>query len=216
MTMLPASAIILAGGQSRRMGKPKAALMFGNRTILERLLGELRGCFDDVLVIAAPEQSEPFPIEHLLGAAAPSVRLLRDLAAYQGAAQALARGIAAAAHDVAFACSCDLPLLRAEVARALHGMLNGYDGVIPNLDAKPQPLCAVYRRSVAAWIEKQLAAGERRLTRITAQIRAYRPGDRQLREIDPDLHSFINVNAPEDFKRALAILQSLEPGSAGA
>jgi molybdenum cofactor guanylyltransferase len=207
---LPASAIILAGGQSRRMGKPKAALMFGNCTILERLITELRRCFDDILVMAAPEHSETFSIEQLLRIAPSSVRLLRDRTAYQGAAVALTRGLGAAAHDAAFACSCDLPLLRGEVARELYAMLNGYDAVIPDVGAIPQPLCAVYRREVAATIETQLQSGERRLTHMTSGLRAYRPGDVQLRQIDPDLRSFINVNTPEDYALALALDQKLE------
>jgi len=208
--MLSASAIILAGGQSRRMGRPKAALIFGNCTVLERLITELRDSFDDILVIAAPAQSEPFPIEHLLRTAPSSVRLLRDRTSYQGAAVALARGLAAAANDVAFICSCDLPLLQAEVVRALYGMLNGYEAVIPHIGGKPQPLCAVYRRKVAAVIETQLASGERRLTRIAANLNAYRPAELQLRQIDHELLSFVNINTPEDYSRALAIKQSLE------
>ena len=204
---LTASAIILAGGQSRRMGTPKAALMFGNCTILERLIAELRADFDDILIIAAPSQSEPFSIEQVLRSAAPSpLRLLRDPTAYQGAAPALARGLAAAAHEVSFACSCDLPLLQAEVVRALYGMLNGYEAVIPQIGGNSQPLCAVYRRSVAAVIEMQLASGERRLTRITDALKAHRPDEQQLRLIDSELSSFLNVNTLEDYNRALRLL----------
>jgi molybdenum cofactor guanylyltransferase len=208
--MPPASAIILAGGQSRRMGTPKAALRFGNHTILERLIAELRGGFDDILIIAAPAQSETFPIGHLLRTAPSSVRLLRDRSAYEGAAVALSYGLSAVANDVAFACSCDLPLLRTAVAHALFGMLNGYEAVIPVIGAKPQPLCAVYRRSVAPVIEMQLASGERRLARIAGALTAHRPGDLELRQIDPDLRSFLNINTPEDYDRALAIQQSFD------
>jgi molybdenum cofactor guanylyltransferase len=203
--MPSASAMILAGGQSRRMGRPKAALMFGNSTILERLIGELGRDCDDILIMAAPAQSEGFPIESLLRTAPRPVHLLRDQTTYQGAAVALAQGLAAAANDVAFACSCDLPLLRVEIVRALYEMLNGYEAVIPEIGGKPQPLCAVYRRDVAKVIETQLASGERRLTRITAGLRAHRPGELQLRKIDPDLSSFMNVNTPEDYNRALAL-----------
>jgi molybdopterin-guanine dinucleotide biosynthesis protein A len=210
--MLPASGIILSGGQSRRMGRPKATLMFGHCTILERLIETLHGIFDDILIIAAPKQSEGFPIEHLLRTAPSLVHLLRDQTAYQGAAVALAQGLAAAANDVAFACSCDLPLLRVEVVRALYEMLNGYEAVIPDIGGKPQPLCAVYRRDVARVIEAQLVSGERRLTRITAGLRAHRPDELQLREIDPDLRSFMNVNSPEEYNRALAIERLCEAG----
>jgi molybdenum cofactor guanylyltransferase len=205
--MLSASAIILAGGRSRRMGRPKSALMFGNRTILERLTAQLAASFDDIMIMAATEQSEAVPIEHLLRTAPPSVRVLRDQIAYQGAAVALARGLAAATHEVAFACSCDLPLLRAEVVRALYGMLNGYEAVIPLIDGKPQPLCAFYQRGAATVIEAELASGENRLTHITARLSAHRPGNQELRRIDPELRSFINVNTPEDYHKALALVQ---------
>ena len=97
--MLSASAIILAGGQSRRMGRPKAAIRFGNSTILEQLIAELCSSFEDILIIAAPARSEAFSIEHLLRAVPSSVRLVRDRSAYKGAAVALARGLMAAAND---------------------------------------------------------------------------------------------------------------------
>ncbi|MBV8774138.1 MAG: molybdenum cofactor guanylyltransferase [Deltaproteobacteria bacterium] len=203
-----ASAIILAGGQSRRMGTPKATLKFGNSTILERVLVELGGDFDDILVVAAPASSEPFSIEHLLGTL-PSVRLLRDESAYEGAAIALSRGLVAAVNDIAFACSCDLPLMRVEVVRALYAMLNGYDAVLPVIEGRPQPLFAFYRRDTAALIELQLALGERRLTSITGALTAYRPENGELRQFDPDLRSFLNINTWEDYLRARAIYDSL-------
>jgi molybdopterin-guanine dinucleotide biosynthesis protein A len=201
-----ASAIILAGGQSLRMGRPKATLPFGSSTVLQRIIDELRGSFDNFLVVAAPLQVEPFPIEHLLESV-PGVRLMRDDAAYQGAAFALARALRTARHEFAFVCSCDLPLLRAEVACALCTMLGGYDAVIPEVGGKLQPLCAVYRRGAASLIGEQLNKGERRLTRIAATLNAYNPKDAELRQFDPDLHSFLNVNTPEDYARLLEMQQ---------
>jgi molybdopterin-guanine dinucleotide biosynthesis protein A len=200
-----ASAIILAGGRSRRMGRPKAALRFGDSTILERIIAELRGSFDDILILVAPSQSEPFPIEDLPRATGELVHVLRDLVAYEGAAVALARGLAAVRHEIAFVCSCDLPLLRVEVARALCEMIDGYDAVVPEIGGQPQPLCAVYRRGVEGLIRARIAAGERRLTRIVGDLNAYHPGEAQVRRVDPELGSFMNVNSPEDYARALAM-----------
>jgi molybdopterin-guanine dinucleotide biosynthesis protein A len=208
---LSASAIILAGGQSRRMGAPKAALKFEDGTILERTIAQLRDCFGDIVIMAAPAKSEIAPIEHLLRGAPDSIRVLRDRRPFEGAAVALARGLAAAVHDTSFACSCDLPLLRLEVACALCTMLDDYDAVIPDIGGQPQPLCAVYRRSAGALIKRQLASGERRLTQIAAALRAHRPGEPELRQFDPDLRSFLNVNTREAYERALAIKQALGP-----
>jgi molybdopterin-guanine dinucleotide biosynthesis protein A len=194
------------------MGMPKAALKFGSRTILERLIDELRIAFREILIIAAPAEAEGFPIEQLLLWGPASLRLLRDQTAFAGAAVALTRGLTAASYDTAFVCSCDLPLLQVEVARALFRMLDGYDAVIPDIDGKPQPLCAVYRRSAAAAIEARLVSGERRLTSIADALKAYRPGDSELRQIDPELRNFVNINTPEDYQRALALQQSLDAG----
>jgi molybdopterin-guanine dinucleotide biosynthesis protein A len=58
---------------------------------------------------------------------------------------------------------------------------------------------------VAGQIEAQIAAGERRLTHIAGEVNAYRPGEAKLREIDPALRSFMNVNTPKDYARALAM-----------
>jgi molybdopterin-guanine dinucleotide biosynthesis protein A len=198
------SAIILAGGQSRRMGRPKATLPFGSSTVLQRIMSELRGGFDDILIVAAPLQVEPFPIEPLLESV-PGVRLMRDDTAYQGAAFALARALRSVRHELTFVCSCDLPLLRHEVASALCTMLSGYDAVVPEIRGKLQPLCAVYRRSAAPFIEEQLNKGERRLTRIAAALNAYSPHDAELEQFDPDLRSFLNVNTPEDYVQLLAM-----------
>jgi molybdopterin-guanine dinucleotide biosynthesis protein A len=205
-----ASAIILAGGQSRRMGRPKAALRFGDSTILERIIAEVSAGFDDILIVVAPSQSESFPIEDMVSATGRAMRVLRDPVAYEGAALALVGGLAAARYEIAFVCSCDLPLLRVGVARALCEMIDGYDAVVPEIGGEPQPLCAAYSRSVRGLIAAELAAGERRLTRIIAGLNAYRPGEAEMRRVDPELRSFMNVNSPEDYAQALAVHRSLE------
>ncbi len=194
------------------MGRPKPTLRFGNSTILERLIAEFRD-FDEMLVMAAPAEFEAFPIEDLLGTAPSSVRLLRDCNPYEGAASALAQALTSMANDVAFVCSCDLPLLQSGLARALYGMLNGYEAVIPIINNKAQPLCAVYRRSATTTLELHLASAERRLTQITSDLRAYRPRESELRQIEPDLSSFVNINTPEDYMLAKSLLLLTRPNS---
>jgi len=187
------------------MGQPKAALGFGESTILERIVAELHRIFSDIVVMAAPANAEAFAIEDLLRGSPAEVRLIRDQRAYQGAAVALARGLACMRHDIAFACSCDLPLLRAEVASALCAMLSGHDAVVPEIDGKLQPLCAAYRRRVRAQIEAQIVSGERRLSQIVDRLNLYRPGAAEMRRYDPELRSLLNVNTAEDYALVLAM-----------
>jgi molybdenum cofactor guanylyltransferase len=190
------SAVVLAGGRSSRMGRPKAALEVGGRTIIERIVAELAHVAADIVVVAAPEHSEAAKIE-----IPPGVRIVRDDREYQGPVLALARGLDAAGCDVAFACSCDLPMLRGDVAAALVAMLDDYDALIPEVGGKLQPLHAIYRRRCADALRALDARGEQRLSAIADAVRTRRVAEPELRALDSELLSFINVNTPADLAR---------------
>jgi molybdenum cofactor guanylyltransferase len=117
----------------------------------------------------------------------------------------LRRGLDAIVHDVAFACSCDLPMLSSYVAAQLVAMLHDYDAVIPEVGGKLQPLHAVYRKRCARAIVALEAGGEKRLTAGAGAINARRVNEVEMRAIDPELRSFFNVNTPEDYRRALEL-----------
>jgi len=190
------------------MGQAKPALPFGQVTILERMVAELRREFDDLIVVSAPVHAEAFDVIELIGNAA-SVTLIRDEAEYAGPSGPLARGMAAAKNEITFACSCDLPLLRAQVARALCDWLRelpaNCDAVVPEIGGRLQPLAAAYRRGCGSVITAIAAAGERRLTSIVMRLNVRRAGEAELRRLDPELMSFLNVNTPEEYARALRI-----------
>lgn len=192
------SAIVLAGGRGARMGAPKAALKFGESTLLERVVAELSKSFAEVIVAAAPEGQGDLAIRDAGG-----VKIIRDAIAFQGPLFALRPALEAAASDPVFVCSCDLPLLDASVASALFAMIGERDAVIPEVSGRPQPLCAVYRKRCADAIGALLARGERRLTALARAIDARTVAESELRAIDPELRSFFNLNTPEDYATAL-------------
>jgi molybdopterin-guanine dinucleotide biosynthesis protein A len=194
-----ASAVVLAGGKSARMGEPKAALRFGPATLLERVITELKTAFDDVVIAAAPGGDLPL-------APGSGFTIVRDEREYQGPVGALARGLDAARRDVAFACSCDLPMLSARVASEMVAMLLDYDAVIAEVGGILQPLHAVYRRRCATALRAIEARGELRLKAIAAEVRTRKLSEAEVRAIDPELASFVNINSPADYRRALAMV----------
>jgi len=198
------SAIILAGGKSSRMGRAKAALPFGGATILRRILTELSSGFDEIIVIAARADSEPFPIEPMIRGI-PGVVLMRDEDSYAGPAGALVRGLEAARGETAFVCSCDLPLLRVTVARFLCDTVGGKDAAIPEVTGHLQPLYAAYRRASRTAISTIAATGERRLTAIVSRLNLRTVTEAELLPVDPGLESFLNINTPEDYARGLKL-----------
>jgi len=201
--LVPASAVILAGGRSSRMGRDKGALAFGGVTILERIVRELGRHFEEIIIVAAPPEraqaSEPFAICLPSG-----VTLLHDETPYQGPVGALARGLEHARHTIVFACSWDLPLIKGKVARALCDMAFGYEAAIPEAGGRLQPLHAAYGREAAVGaLQAMEAEGERRLTALALRLRIRRVSEAEIRPLDPELLSLLNVNTPEDYARAL-------------
>jgi molybdenum cofactor guanylyltransferase len=197
--IIAAGAIVLAGGRSSRMGLSKASLDFGGVPMLVRIITELRRRFAEIVVVAAPES------EGVLPSIPQGVLLLRDQTPFQGPADALRRALEAISSDAAFACSCDLPLLDADVAAAIVAMLGDFDAAIPIVGEKLQPLHAAYRKRCARAIAAMGARGESRLSAIAEAVNARRVEERELRKIDPELRSLFNVNTPDDFKRALEL-----------
>jgi molybdenum cofactor guanylyltransferase len=179
------------------MGQAKATLRIGGMTLIERTIAELARVFDDIVVVAAPESAA---IElPALGA----VTIAHDDDAYQGPVGALARGLRAARHELAFACSCDLPMLRCEVAAWLMSSVGDRDAVIPQIGGRLQPLHAVYRRRCAGALDAMLARGEHRLSAIADAVNSRIVTEAEYRRADPDALSCFNVNTPEDYARAL-------------
>jgi len=198
-SIIAPSAIVLAGGRSSRIGRPKAALDFGGVPILTRIISELKRRFAEIVVVAAPESEDSLQID--LSAA----KVVRDETAYQGPLDALRRGLDAVTNEIAFACSCDLPLLDPDVAAAIVGMLGDFDAAIPIVGEKAQPLHAAYRKRCTSALAALAARGESRVGAIADTVNTRRIFENDLRVLDPQLNSFFNLNTLDDYQRALKI-----------
>ncbi|HTE54404.1 MAG TPA: molybdenum cofactor guanylyltransferase [Kofleriaceae bacterium] len=197
-------AAILAGGLATRMhGRNKALIEVDGRAILDRQLDALGARFAPgavVAVVAAgagDDAAAPF--------AARGLAVVRDREGGQGPLAGLAAALAWADGALLFALACDMPSVDPRVialildrACAAHA-----DLALPVADGRAQPLCACYSARCAPLIERQLAAGQRRASALPDAARA--AGlivevieAEELRTVDPDLRSFVNVNSPSD------------------
>ncbi|HEV8341334.1 MAG TPA: molybdenum cofactor guanylyltransferase, partial [Candidatus Binatia bacterium] len=121
MEVIPdATAIILTGGKSSRMGRPKALLPFGNEPLILHIVGTLKGVFPEVVVVAAPEQELP---------SLPAT-LVRDQVAYQGPVGGIYYGLKAAQKNFCFVTSCDVAFLNLPLIAHLMSQISNYDVVV--------------------------------------------------------------------------------------
>jgi molybdopterin-guanine dinucleotide biosynthesis protein A len=196
----PFTGIVLAGGRSTRMGRDKASIDLGGRTLLARAVETIRRAGGTPLVIGPPR-----PDLDRLGA-----RLIDDEGA--GPLAALRMGLQAA-RGPAFAMACDLPLLPSAVVAFLVAGLQAAPAVVPRAAGKLQVLAAAYGEASVPAFDAALRAGE---TAVQAAVQAL-----EARVVDPeelgawgDERMFLNVNSPEDLRRVAALLPAGDPGRA--
>ncbi len=201
--------IVLCGGHSSRMGRPKAWLPVGSETMLGRVVRVVGRVVGPVVVVAAPGQDVP---ELPAG-----VRVVRDEIEGRGPLGGLAAGLAALRGecDGIYLSACDVPLLRAEfverlVSREATPSAAGADtlGVasrltIPLIATRLHPLAAVYSLDVLPVVLAQLAAGDFRMTRLPELVPTQFLTEADFADVDPELESLRNVNTPEEYQRLL-------------
>ena len=177
------------------MGRPKALLPFDGEPLIVHIVRHLKRVFAETVVVAAPEQELP-----LL-----PVALVRDQVAYQGPVSGIYRGLKAATKEVCFVTSCDAPFLDLALISHLLSEISDCDVVVPFWQERFQPLHAVYRRSVAPLLHEQLERGELRPIFLYDKVRTRKVHEDEIRTLDPEGMSFLNMNSPADYDSALQL-----------
>lgn len=198
-----ATAIVLAGGRSRRMGRDKAFLPWGQTTLIEHLIERLHDVTDEVIVAVNPALSRKGGVKDAPRFRSLNVRVVEDLVPDAHALGGLYTGLRAASHELCFVCGCDMPWLDPAVIRWLIREADGYDMVVPRTSDGLQPLHAIYRVSVRSVIEEQLRRGALALADLVGRVRAKIVGAEALRRLDPQGFSFLNMNTPDEYMTAL-------------
>jgi molybdenum cofactor guanylyltransferase len=195
LTMAGAAAVILVGGKSSRMGRAKALLPFDNEPLIAHVVRRLKSWFTEIIVVAAPDQELPEL----------SAVLVRDEIAYQGPVSGIYHGLKAATKDVCFVTSCDAPFLNFELIDRLLEQISDYDVVVPFWQERFQPLHAIYRTSVVPLLKEQLERGELRPIFLYDKVRTRKIQEAEIRRLDPEGLSFLNMNSPADYDAALQL-----------
>jgi molybdopterin-guanine dinucleotide biosynthesis protein A len=180
-----ASLLVLAGGGSSRMGRPKAWLEVGGTTLLRYVVRRLAPAFSEVIVsFGEPEQLlEPLPY-----------RIVFDRKPSAGPLAGLESGLAAAKQDIVFAIACDMPYVTPEVAQLAVAAARGCDAAVPRFDGRAEPVCGAYARSALPIITRALDEGRFRAADIAAELDVT-----WLESLDADL--FRSLNTPVDLER---------------
>jgi molybdopterin-guanine dinucleotide biosynthesis protein A len=197
---LELDALVLAGGESRRMGRPKALLPFGDTTLLGAVVKRLRPLFHRVLVVARENES-------LRGVDA---EVLIDDRLERGPLVGLARGLAATEAPCCFVVGCDMPFIQPKVIKHMARLLDGCDVLAPLIGGRVQPLHAFYSRRCLSLATQLLDANSVSLQALLALCQVRTIGADELVPLDPELLSFRDVDTVKDYAKAKALVNLTE------
>jgi molybdopterin-guanine dinucleotide biosynthesis protein A len=153
----PASAIILAGGQSRRMQSEKSLLPVNGRTLIETVIAQISPHFGEILISSAAK--DKFAFLHL--------PLIEDEMPGQGPLMAILSALRVSAHAVNFILACDIPFVYIPFMKKILSLARAHDIVVPRYrDGKFEPLFAAYNRSIIPVIEEQITRGDRKISHL--------------------------------------------------
>lgn len=194
------TAVILAGGESKRMGRDKANLMLDGQTLLQHVIATMQQVFPQVIISvreARPEIALPQVCD------APDVH---------GPLAGVIAALAQIKTPWAFIVACDMPFVRPALIETLGGYRAGHQAVVPVVQGHAQSLAAFYARGVTDVMRAHLAHGGKNSLRATFELLHTRYVDEtELLEADPALRSFFDLDTPQELTLAMqahALLKS--------
>ena len=190
--------VIQAGGESKRMGKPKALVSFCGAPLICRGLKRLGGVADQLIVTSNQHESLDFLCSKVTG---DRLEIYSDVYDVRGALNGLYTALYHATCPAVAVVACDMVFPSAELLQAEHKRLldTGADAVVPYTSHGYEPFHAVYQRETClAFIKEALDAGETRATSWYNKAKIVQFSHDDVLAADPRGGSFVNVNTPEE------------------
>jgi molybdopterin-guanine dinucleotide biosynthesis protein A len=185
------TAIILAGGDSQRMGRDKAGLLLGDQTLLQRVIATMQQVFPQIIVSVRqrrPEINLPQVCDDHLNA---------------GPLAGLAASLGHVTTPWAFVVACDMPFVVPSLVEQLAGYRSRHQAVVPVVQGYPQPLAAFYASGCLAVMRASLAGSDISLRGVLKQLEVCYVDEGKLLAVDPGLRSFFDLDTPQDVAIAM-------------
>ena len=180
--------VLLAGGQSSRMGTNKALLRFASgETVIERIIRRVAPLATETIIVTNTPDTYAFLRLPMFGDVYPGMSSLGGIYT----------GVLKAGEDRSLVLSCDLPLVSAELLTYLLDLPFDYDLLMPWVGGRQQPLHAIYGKSCLPAMQAQIEAHDLKIVDLLDTLRGRIVREDELR---PEwLTSFRNMNTPDDW-----------------
>ncbi|KAF5432159.1 molybdopterin-guanine dinucleotide biosynthesis protein A [Candidatus Methanophagaceae archaeon] len=196
--------LILAGGKSLRFQySDKCFISLNNKPLLQHVIDCVSNVADEIIV-AARDEKQGEQIRDVIDNK--EIRLVFDSVKGFGPLAGILSGFERATYSYALVIGCDMPFVNGRVVDFLFDVAaTGYDAVVPRWDnGMVEPLHAVYRREpMLEAIRDAEKTGDKKIFEILSYIKKVEfLSVNQLKVIDPNLKTFMNINTPDELKRS--------------
>lgn len=188
------SAIVLAGGASKRFGSDKTRSDWGGRSLLEHVVAPMAEVFGEVVVVTRRPKG-------LSALKRRGVRVVIDTFPEPHPMGGVLTGLEACVWEYAFVCGADMPFVSPALAEALGEAAGGYKAAVPRWKGRLEPLCAVYTRRTVGVLRGLIREKRLRLTDLLEIVPTRYLLEEEVAAADPAGRSFIDIDTVADRRR---------------
>jgi len=178
------TAIILAGGESSRMGEDKGLMFFEGKPMIQHVIDVVKPMVDHIIIISNNRAYEVF-----------GYAVYDDLIQGKGPLAGIYTGLRYSETDKNLVLSCDVPFVNKEVLQLVIDNCNTVDIVIPEKENRTHQLIGVYDKSCTTFLKKELDNNQRKI-KVAIEKLNYKVVDAN----HIASHIFNNINTKEDAK----------------
>ncbi len=180
--------LILAGGKSSRFGKNKALVELDGVRLIERVIRVMGSVFQRLIILTNTPQEYAYL----------KLPMVEDLIKGLGPIGGLYTGLESISDDAGFFVACDMPFLSEPLIRHMVEIRDDFDVVLPKIDWKIEALHGLYTKRCLPTIKELIDSQEYQVIRFFPKIHVKYLDEDEIKEFDPQLKSFFNVNKPNE------------------
>jgi len=195
------TAIILAGGQSSRMGTNKALLKLNGKTVIEGIAQSLEKVADEILIVT----NTPADYEFL------HLPMTEDNFKGMGPLAGIEAGLSASNTEYNLITACDMPFISVDLGNYLLSCLADYQAAVPEISGRLHPLFAAYRKDVNEAVIKSLEDNQLRIRHFLHSIHVKIVKNDLLESLglpDEEIY-FFNMNDRNEYEKAFTMFKKI-------
>jgi molybdopterin-guanine dinucleotide biosynthesis protein A len=184
--------VILAGGRSSRYGRNKALVEMNGIRLIERVISVIEPLFEHLIIIT----NTPRDYGYL------KLPMVEDVIKGLGPIGGVFTGLQTMSDKAGFFVACDMPFLNSKLIYHMMDVMEDFDVVVPKVDWKIEALHAIYSKRCIPAIKELIDRQNYQIIKFFQSVRVRYLNKEEIRDFDPELKSFFNVNRPEELLNA--------------